>query len=1000
VWTVKSDGDIAMRTRRPWLIAGLTTTLCAGVTVLAAPSHAADGTVSGTVFQDYNLNGALDFVPVVPNTPTPVNATANDVGVPGVTVNAFDASGALVKTTTTSTDPLTLGQYTLAITGAQDSNIRVEVVPPAGYVPGPHGTGAIAGDTTTQFVTMPTTGVDVALAIPNEYAPAAPPILNTVQIAAIGPAPEQTGVGVDPPFADQTQASLVRSAWSDRGDASSTAPPPPPITEATAAQTGSVWGLDQLDETWAFTATLFKRHARLGPPPTNPGPDYNPLGELYLTHLGTNSANANATPWVTIPQAGTNPRTNEPAMSANDWYHDYSAYLPVGTIGLGGLALSPDHRSIYVINLARRSMWRVPFTLTGPGNSPVAGAPTEILLPLNLPTAVQGCDQDWVRPFGITTYRGAEWVTLTCTGPTAAAAPTNSNLRGYLYRYDVATDSFASAPYFEFPLFGYTRGQVAAGFGNGLWTPWLTSTVWQHGSGANFSNVVDPQPLLSDVAFHAGGEFSIGIKDRFGDMGGEHAGSPIQPVGLAAEDGTRYDVISGGDTQRVCPAPGTGVLTLEAGGKCGGRTGAEPGSGTGPGNATDGFGEFYTDDWQSSHRHVSLAGLLQVPGFAEMVNTDFDPNNKALRFRAQGYRFLRNVDGNDFNGAGADPLTNFRTLLDVVTPADSSTAPPTPASGPLGSFGKGSSLGDLQALIGPGPIEIGNRVWLDANNNGIQDPGETPLAGVTVNLYAVGGTVPITHATTDGNGDYFFSDGPDPDPVNNPTSEVYGIVGLVPGGAFTLRLDDPANYTGTGPLVGLGPTLTNTGNGPTPDSNDSDGVAVNGFSQAAVIAPGAGTSDHTFDFGFVTVPVGPPPVNPPPLNPPPVNPPPGHHRPHGPGYPCLPGDYCDPGGHGGGDRHGGHHGDDGHDGGDHHRRHHDLTPRQDLTGCGCADPRHPERCRHDKRHPNGDDRRDRCCFEPRRHDGNDRRRDCPARRPVRTCDVADNATDPTRPRGC
>jgi serine-aspartate repeat-containing protein C/D/E len=51
---------------------------------------------------------------------------------------------------------------------------------------------------------------------------------------------------------------------------------------------------------------------------------------------------------------------------------------------------------------------------------------------------------------------------------------------------------------------------------------------------------------------------------------------------------------------------------------------------------------------------------------------------------------------------------------------------------------------------------IGDRVWLDANNNGIQDAGETGVAGVTVRLLDAIGRVLATQQT-DANGNYLFT---------------------------------------------------------------------------------------------------------------------------------------------------------------------------------------------------------------------------------------------------
>lgn len=57
----------------------------------------------------------------------------------------------------------------------------------------------------------------------------------------------------------------------------------------------------------------------------------------------------------------------------------------------------------------------------------------------------------------------------------------------------------------------------------------------------------------------------------------------------------------------------------------------------------------------------------------------------------------------------------------------------------------------------PGTGKIGDRVWYDVNQNGIQDAGEPSVAGVTVTLYNSGGTA-IASAVTDKNGNYLFTD--------------------------------------------------------------------------------------------------------------------------------------------------------------------------------------------------------------------------------------------------
>ena len=51
---------------------------------------------------------------------------------------------------------------------------------------------------------------------------------------------------------------------------------------------------------------------------------------------------------------------------------------------------------------------------------------------------------------------------------------------------------------------------------------------------------------------------------------------------------------------------------------------------------------------------------------------------------------------------------------------------------------------------------LGNRVWLDTNKNGIQDPGEPGIGGICVNLYDASGQL-LDKTSTDSNGYYGFN---------------------------------------------------------------------------------------------------------------------------------------------------------------------------------------------------------------------------------------------------
>ena len=86
--------------RRAWSALSIYTALALLMAAwpTSMPVAMAAGTISGTVYRDFNLNGLRD---------------SGEVGVAGVTVSAFDSAGASQGTATTGAD----GTYSLAAGG-------------------------------------------------------------------------------------------------------------------------------------------------------------------------------------------------------------------------------------------------------------------------------------------------------------------------------------------------------------------------------------------------------------------------------------------------------------------------------------------------------------------------------------------------------------------------------------------------------------------------------------------------------------------------------------------------------------------------------------------------------------------------------------------------------------------------------------------------------------------------------------------------------------------
>lgn len=281
------------------------------------------------------------------------------------------------------------------------------------------------------------------------------------------------------------------------------------------------------------------------------------------------------------------------------------------------------------------------------------------------------------------------------------------NLAMSISSFDPTAKTFAAAPVFETKIdltHGYASNGCGPNGGSGAWNAWTPTDVFNSQTNRQCSY---PQPWLTGIAFDRG-NLVLGIRDRFGDQAGED-----HPVG--------GEGVSAGDLLRACGSLATG-WTLESNGSCGGVKGGGVGDKQGPGG-----GEFYNlESFSSVHQETSLGSVLQLAGSPNVMYTVFDPST---------------VNGNDWRSGGTHTDSNANganvRYFEVFGKYDSSgfSCPAGRAATGTGTFGKANSLGELEAMCDKAPIEIGNRVWLDTNSNGVQDANEAGIGGVTVSLF-------------------------------------------------------------------------------------------------------------------------------------------------------------------------------------------------------------------------------------------------------------------------
>ena len=130
------------------------------------------------------------------------------------------------------------------------------------------------------------------------------------------------------------------------------------------------------------------------------------------------------------------------------------------------------------------------------------------------------------------------------------------------------------------------------------------------------------------------------------------------------------------------------------------------------------------------------------------------------------------------------------------------------------------AAGEVNNNIGAGfflpSASLGDYIFVDANKNGIQDRGDSPLPGVVVTLLDGNNMVVASTAST--------------------ASGLYSFTGLTPGVPYSVSFVSPTGYTSTSAQVGGD------------DMKDSDADPVTGQTRSVTLSPGE--NNLNLDAGF------------------------------------------------------------------------------------------------------------------------------------------------------
>lgn len=643
--------------------------------------------ISGSVFRDFNANGAFDS-----------SASFAELGVAGVTVKAFDNTGAVATIATSNS----LGAYNLTGLTA-GANYRLEFTWAENWLK----PGTATGGSNTQFVKDGASSANLALSSPDEYSQDNPQIATSNFLVGEPTSANVTGkpgvlefayrsgaagrdfaVTASGSLQDEVTDIAISAAPNSAGTgnaAAATVAGRSKIINATLDQIGPIYGLAYHRNSNQLLAAAFMKRFTGFPG----GTSSSKLGTIYKIDRSTN------------------PNTVAPFFTANTGndVHDYSSSdlgTPTGDTaagnqaakaGWGDIDLSTNGKTLYAINLFDKKIYAIP--VSGSGSSLAAGTATPISFPSSVTSGL--CSNDEWVPGGVKTYRNEVYVTVTCTAETSQLA---ADLKFFVYKLPQG----ASSPFTQ--VASMVAPERDNGAFNQQWKAWTNTATLDGVLGATNdpNRYIYPQPWAMDLEFDEFGKLYLGIRNRSSDMRAafNDAGQPSYEygdtqVGLPNTDGT-YTMLA--STQ---PAPYE-----------------------------------FIDDFTTSggeHPENDMGALAVIAGTKEIIT----PAN--IGNSIQGIRTYSTVDATTTTAKSGIPLRYYG-----ITQGTNVAAAGNP-------FGKVAGLGDLEILSAPAPIEVGDRVWSDTDKDGIQDADEPGLENVNVSLVCGPDTA---SAVTNTSGQFIF----------------------------------------------------------------------------------------------------------------------------------------------------------------------------------------------------------------------------------------------------
>jgi hypothetical protein len=471
----------------------------------------------------------------------------------------------------------------------------------------------------------------------------------------------------------------------------------------------------------------------------------------------------------------------------------------ISKYSLGDLEIAEDESKIYTINLYNREVVAINpdnGSLVGRWNIPTSG----------LSNSIGAVNANDIRPFGLGYKNGKLYVGAVCTGQStqtangtfAGAYGDGNALHAYVWELNETTGLFTLVLNFK------------------LNTACANVFTWQD-SWNNGMRLLQPtgdmldiaQPILSDIDFY-GDDMIIGFRNRSNDQRAIYLYD-------ATINASAYSKVWG-DVLGAKYLYTTGTWAIEANGTIGARTAI------GTAGVSAGYNEFYRGDGSSANYYSGIYKENASGAFVQLGNNNLASlqNFPSFSFDVTPYNDQGGVVWmNNENGSAVKGISTFQGDL-WISPV-----------------GKTNGMGAIEAVTETIPIEIGNRVWNDADGNGLQSADEVGYAGVTIELLDATMTTILATTTTNADGYYLFNK----DNVIN---------GLVENTIYKLRISNSQFSIGSGIGILSGTVLTPSSaiTAGTPGVSDNDAINISGNAVITFTTGVMGENNHDLDFGL------------------------------------------------------------------------------------------------------------------------------------------------------